>query len=509
MPELRVGQLRPYLFDEAAKGPLGRLIWLPMLASLWLIPAWAGEAAGSPDAGRPELARLEDRFFHKTYANESLDERVERLEKMVFGEAKQGSASERLSSLGSLFPPAGGRKVPGPKATDAAGPPPAGRTGQLAGADEAQIAPSSDYPAVTAIEERIFARSDTGSGIESRIARLEKKLFGAESTQKDLSLRVDRLKKHTGVDIARVAPAGSDWADEDWDEDLGTPFMPQASSPGASDYTTKPLSESGRSFNGQDLGSRLKQAFGTPAPSGSFSGTYGMGNGESSSPPAAPSFSRGSTDRGVGSPTGLGLGQQVGALESEIFGRSFSKDSLPQRLSRLETTVFPAEKPQVDLPLPNRVQRFTSVIPLSAPTAPARIASRGADNQGQGSDPGAAGQSYRGLQGGSAGGLGKIINSISNFIGGGFGNGYPISALPTDPQTGLLYDTMTGNLIDPMTGVVVGQRLAPGVGSGMGGYGGYGSFNNGFAPYGATPYGSGPGLYFGIGGAGGFGSPWP
>src|SRR3990167_8766069 len=85
-------------------------------------------------------------------------------------------------------------------------------------------------------------------------------------------------------------------------------------------------------------------------------------------------------------------------------------------------------------------------------------------------------------------GLSKIINSISSFLGGSYSGGYPGAAgsLITDPQTGLLYDSATGSLIDPVTGVVVGQRLSPGGGAGTGGFG---SFSNGFSPFGSLPYG--------------------
>jgi hypothetical protein len=121
-------------------------------------------------------------------------------------------------------------------------------------------------------------------------------------------------------------------------------------------------------------------------------------------------------------------------------------------------------------------------------------------------------------------GLSKIINSMSNFLTGGFiSGGYPMGGgnLTQDPTTGLLYDRFSGNLIDPATGVVVGQRAMPsygasGMGMGMGmGFGGS-SFNNGLAPFGAMPYGfrsGGTGYGFGgrsgIGSQSGIGLMWP
>ena len=80
-----------------------------------------------------------------------------------------------------------------------------------------------------------------------------------------------------------------------------------------------------------------------------------------------------------------------------------------------------------------------------------------------------------------------------------------------DPQTGLLLDRVSGNLIDPATGVVVGQRMVPGMAT-PNQIGGFGSFSNGFSPFGSTPYGygSGTGMRFGFGGIGRYGGGmWP
>jgi hypothetical protein len=193
----------------------------------------------------------------------------------------------------------------------------------------------------------------------------------------------------------------------------------------------------------------------------------------------------------------LGLNDQVAALEQEIFGKTF-KDPLPVRLNRLESTVFPQQKPAVDRALPERVSRLLAVIPLSSQGR--QTAQRSKDNDFDDLDDMGM-PAPRPAPPRTGSGLSKIINSISGFLSGGF----PMAGggLTTDPQTGLLYDSFTGNLIDPVTGVVVGQRLGPATGIG----GGFGSFGSGLSPYGAMPYGmgSGMGMRFGFGNIGRYG----
>ncbi|MBI4532979.1 MAG: hypothetical protein HY711_03445, partial [Candidatus Melainabacteria bacterium] len=228
-------------------------------------------------------------------------------------------------------------------------------------------------------------------------------------------------------------------------------------------------------------------------------------------PPAPPRPAPNVTARSNPYPA-RGLNDQVRTLEQEVFGRAYLKDPLPARLNRLESTVFPQEKAWVDKSLPDRVNRLTSIITLSQPGR--RIAQNSGVSR---AEPGY--EDYGDLDIGQSqlsqpratSGLSKIINSISSFLGGGYAGGYPSVGgnLITDPQTGLLYDSLTGSLIDPVTGVVVGQRLSPGVGSSMGGFG---SFSNGFSPFGSLPYGmgSGSGIRFGYGGIGRYGySMWP
>jgi hypothetical protein len=265
-------------------------------------------------------------------------------------------------------------------------------------------------------------------------------------------------------------------------------------------------------------GSKKSQGSSSSWSTGGGSGAYGFPKTASGwVPPTAPSFrtpgaaddddddipliassgSRRQIPLSTGSPAAaatMGLSQQVNALEIEIFGKASGGD-LRTRLGRLEEAVFPKEKPSDDKPLPDRVARLVSVIPISTQNGNRRVANRPSDMDDLSNMPQAAPQRQ--------GGLSKIINSMGRMMGGGYAGGFPVTgAYATDPATGLLIDS-SGNLIDPNTGMVIGRRVVQ-PNYGYSPYGGINSFQNGMSPYGMGGYGSGfgTGSGFGIGGGG-------
>src|ERR1700733_10922441 len=65
-----------------------------------IAPAYSASASGA------DLERMEQKFFQHSYPKEELSARLERLEKMVFGEAKTGSDADRLAKLVEAIPAA-------------------------------------------------------------------------------------------------------------------------------------------------------------------------------------------------------------------------------------------------------------------------------------------------------------------------------------------------------------------------------------------------------------------
>lgn len=556
--------------DNKVKNRTHRSRWLLPIALSLLVGACIPPAF-AVNGNDASLLKLEQKFFYTTYSKETIDARLDRLEKMIFGEAKDGSEDARLNQLVSAVPnlnkPADGgdtetAHAPPPRSTNnRQAPPPAQE--QYDDEPKAQKSQPGNYPAVTAIERKILGKDFQTEPVDQRMARLETKVFGKPSGSQDLTDRMDRLKASTGVDITRQAPPNSEWAEEDDDDTFTEPPAPVAKS-----------GEDGKSFSGRDLRQDMRRAFGmtnsSPRPTyggqsgmygsgglgssssmGAGSGAYGMGAPRAYSPqkpapyapsrPSASSFNMDDEDddlpitAGGGipvapdrrlaarppqaptTPPGIGLNQHVSLMEQEVFGKTY-KDPMPQRVERLEKSLFPNERPQTDRALPDRVQRLAGVIQVSPVGARSPQVAQGYPTQNDRFEDDDLGMSNmpqprqgqgQGQRGG--GGLGRIINSISNLLGGGFAGGYPMQSgnVITDPRTGLLLDTVTGNLIDPATGMVVGQRAVRGYGTGfpgMGGMGGFSNFNNGFAPFGM---GTG-GIRFGGSGMGfGAGRMWP
>lgn len=501
----------------------------------------------------PNLNKLEMKFFQHDYAKDDADTRLDRLEKLVFGEAKTGDDTARLANLIAAVGPnlddvaSSSSAAP---ADGAAGGNNAPATAKANDADtdavqrEQQISDGSQYPAVTAMERKVFKGKDYASEpIVKRVERLEVAQFGKASDSTDLSDRVDRLKAQTGVDLARTPPPGSDWSDDEEQQPGGgssITYHPPAGATPRSSYSP----DEDPMFNNTHSAPRSSYA---PAYSGGGgvtggSGTYGGGGMSSSSagtasgfptgsygynPPAAssprriaslppstmapslpshaPNMVSGGDDGAGAMPPAApatGLVPQISALEKSVFGRVYTNESLSVRLSRLEGTVFPGTRPNSEASITDRVNKLVAMIqPGTGAVASPRVA-----QNPNGMPPMAP--DYTSVPGmppvaPARSGISKIINGLGSLLGGGgMGMGaYPMSSnLVQDPSTGYLIDTMTGNMINPTTGQVVRQ----GMGSVTGGYSS--GFNSGLSPIG-SPYGYGSGMRssnmnFGFGGSG-------
>jgi hypothetical protein len=424
-----------------------------------------------------ELTQLEQQLFQHDYSTDPPSQRLERLEKMVFGNVNSGTDTERLLALKAATTASPLEQNPNSSPQNTASSPPRAsnstpKPSRRRAADTPQeTTDQTPYPSVTAIEKKLFGKDYSSDAITKRLERLELKEFGKISDSDDLSERMDKLKQATGIDIAKQQPAGSDWVDED--------ELSFTDAPGVGKVTpfTPDAVEDGSDINNFIGGGSM------PIDRPGF-GSRGMGSMGGGMPHTTPLTAR--------PPTGMGLSQEVIGLEKEVFGKTYTKDPLPARVTRLEAAIFPEEKPATDQSLPDRVSRLLTVIPLS-----------GGDSQ-QADASTVQGQSNK--QHGSK--LSKLLGNMLGFTGSYPGSGS--GNLTMDPQTGLLYNNSTGQLIDPNTGAVVGQQRT--MGSNMGGMSPWG-FGSGMSPFGTMPYGMGgmSGMGFGAGrmGMGGFGGMWP
>lgn len=317
------------------------------VASPFCQPAFAAQNSDE------RLAKLEVKFFKHTFPKDDDTVRLERLEKMIFGEAKSGNNSERLKNLADTVPNLASIKVAddGTEATSdgdsgasssgtnadsspAVGSGSSSRYGSSnssasgsssrsgAGAASKRRSAADDYddtasgsstgsarpggqvlqgeskyPAVTALEMSIFKRDYASDPVGDRLNRLESKVFGKPSRFTDLSERVDALKDKLNVDLAKSRPAGSDWIDDE-DDDM----TQQASSPRRnSEPVARSDGDDGRSFSGRDLRKDMQRAFGNSA-GGSYGGSgYGGSTGGASGSYGAGSYGAGAGAGLVGS----------------------------------------------------------------------------------------------------------------------------------------------------------------------------------------------------------------
>ena len=162
--------------------------------------------------GAPVLAQganatldgLEKHFFEHTYPGDTTDDRVSRLEKMVFGEAKSGDDGKRIADLQQVVTAAGSESdAQGSSANNNAAPTAssnssnanasAGNSGSTA--DDTAYS-GTDYPRVDMLEEVILGQEYRQLSLKKRLVQLEMKVYGKPGTDDDLSSRTDMLEMH-------------------------------------------------------------------------------------------------------------------------------------------------------------------------------------------------------------------------------------------------------------------------------------------------------------------------
>ena len=63
-----------------------------------------GSAFANTDKIDSELSTLETRFFSQTYPSDTVSQRLDRLDQLVFGRVRHGSTETRMSSLLMTIP---------------------------------------------------------------------------------------------------------------------------------------------------------------------------------------------------------------------------------------------------------------------------------------------------------------------------------------------------------------------------------------------------------------------
>lgn len=188
---------------------------LVALSLLLCLPVWAASSLDLPT--QKMLARLEKKYFDDNFNTDSDELRVERLEKLVFGESVPGSPQQRIERLVAVVASETGSDLSSDKV-----PPPAGQSqvvpadapttssAQAEGsADDTPVANQDDYPHVTALEKAILGQSFAGQSLSARFSRMETKAFGNPSSNPDFSQRTDALEKYAEKDLHKQPFGGT------------------------------------------------------------------------------------------------------------------------------------------------------------------------------------------------------------------------------------------------------------------------------------------------------------
>jgi hypothetical protein len=247
-----------------------------------------------------DLSSLEDKFFFHEYPGDTEDQRLDRLDQMVFGRVRSGSVEKRLTSLLLAVPDVDSKSVQTGQSiatsTQQGASPfksekpeldtsqtPAATSSSSSSSSSSDSTPATDpsndyYPTVTALEEQIAHKTEIQLPVQERLAHLETIAFGKPSTSNDLSARVDLLKKYVS-----------------------------------------------RKNGGDENYLTTSNAVTWPSPD-------------------------------------AGLNAEVSAMEKTVFGKTYGRDSLSSRLTRLEQDVLPQQTTQTFTPIETRVNNLMAAL---------------------------------------------------------------------------------------------------------------------------------------------------
>ncbi len=141
-----------------------------------------------------QLDGFEKLYFQHDFTRETVEQRLARMEKFVFGQTYTGTIDQRVARIARVSKTAKASvpdedESPAPRASSPAPSVPSPPANQDDGS-------SGDYPHVTYLEREILGQSFEGQSLTARLERLETKAFGHVSRIQDLSSRTDLLEQY-------------------------------------------------------------------------------------------------------------------------------------------------------------------------------------------------------------------------------------------------------------------------------------------------------------------------
>lgn len=127
-----------------------------------------------------DVSTIEQELFGIEYKDDSISNRLNRLEKHLFGQIKTGTNANRIKNLSET---SGISLLPKPDAEQQ----------RIAEADFEPEDDNVSYPIIDMLEETAFKKNYQGENVYKRVERLEKKAFG-KTFDGNLAERTDKLK---------------------------------------------------------------------------------------------------------------------------------------------------------------------------------------------------------------------------------------------------------------------------------------------------------------------------
>ncbi len=482
-----------------------------------------------------ELSTMEMYYFHHCYRKNPTIERVDRLEKMVFGSTDDTDGiDKRIQNLNGVFAatqssPSNNtptNSVPSPdtysnqedkspnnlqKESPSQGRLPANNLNQInhsnhylptAPQETAQhnnfnksnALPKNDYPIVSTMEMKVFNQTYQDEPIKERLDRLELKLYGTKSTLPDLSERVDNLMSTMDLNKpkSKVAKKHSDWMSEDELEAQNASLGNNAVDQAYSQQANMGMGGSNMGMGSSNMGmggSNMGMGGSNMGMGGSNMGMGGsnMGMGGSNMGMGGSNFNSNflNSDNFFGSdkpknPKKLakydmqkyGINQCVTRLEQEILGKTNQNQPLETRVAKLENIIFPDGKNPKKTNVGKRVEKLLAVVPIDK-------SNKTNNNNFPNFNPNNPNQDMS-------------LNSLGNNV-----------QMPMQPSSGMSYNSSFSNPLSSMQysgssygfgGMGTGMGLG-GMGMGLGGMGmGLGGMGMGYNGMGMGYNGMGTGL---------------
>lgn len=237
------------------------------------------------------LAKIENDFYGFDYTKDSVQNRVARLEKSVYGKAAAGDINKRIKKLSAdISADVIGLEIEPVRDTFLA-------------EENAKSDSTVDYPIVDEIEQKLFNKTYKNRDFHTRIVTIEKKLFGKVYDVEDYSKRMDRIKEKMMPEtiVQKMQDNYSDYDDGSYYND--------------------------RMINSMDLSGRKHSRFNFP---------FGQKN------YTRPYANYGPYDTGMDRSAknihdSQNLNDNLSQMEYDVFGTEFSNDSTETRIKRLNS----------------------------------------------------------------------------------------------------------------------------------------------------------------------------